>query len=277
MGTFWVRAWDHLETRREYDLPTLTVAGLMALSLVVVAWMIMRSQVRAWKDAEERVSFANRVSHELGTPLTNMTLNLDLAARSLRSDPEKAGQRLEKVREEVARLARLVGNVLTRTRKEQGLLQGSPSANVPDELIGDVLSQFQPALERREIEADFKKGAATRILVDPDAFSQIVWNLISNVEKHAATGGWLGIESAIKEDELTISVSDWGPGISEEDRGRIFTAFERVHAKVTEGTSGTGLGLSISLDLARMMGGSLELLSGDEGAHFQLTIPAVKP
>ena len=122
-----------------------------------------------------------------------------------------------------------------------------------------------------------RRGPATRILVDPDAFSQIVWNLISNVEKHAATGGWLGIESAIKEDELTISVSDWGPGISEEDRGRIFTAFERVHAKVTEGTSGTGLGLSISLDLARMMGGSLELLSGDEGAHFQLTIPAVKP
>ena len=275
MGSFWLRAWDDRKTTRWHHRPTLAAAGILAALLAGAGWLMMQSQRRAWLEAEERVSFANRVSHELGTPLTNMTLNLDLASRSLRSDPEKAGSRLEKVREEVARLTRLVGNVLTRTRKERGLLEEAPAAAIPDEVIGSVLEQFRPALERRSIEVEFTKGASETLLIDSDALSQIVWNLISNVEKHAAQGRTLDLITSLKDGRLIVSVGDEGPGISEGDQVRIFSAFERVHDGVTEGVSGTGLGRAISRDLAAMMRGSLELMPCDQGTLFRLSVPAV--
>lgn len=58
-----------------------------------------------------------------------------------------------------------------------------------------------------------------------------------------------------------------------EKRNQIFKPFERVHETTSEGASGTGLGLSISRDLAKVMGGELNLVDSEEGALFQLTIP----
>ncbi|MGJ8695990.1 MAG: sensor histidine kinase [Verrucomicrobiaceae bacterium] len=273
LGTIWVRAWDGVEERTEYHLPSLIGAAVLAVALVGLGWVVAQAQRRAWLEAEERVSFTNRVSHELGTPLTNMELNLELASRSLRSDPERAGERLEKVREEVSRLGRLVGNVLTRSRKEQGVLEESVHRCVPDEVIGKVVEQFCPALERRGIEVEWEGEAGGEMVLDSDALSQVVWNLVSNVEKHARDGKWVGVRSGVRDGVLWVEVEDRGEGIEGGDRERVFEAFERVKGGVKEGVSGTGLGLAICRDLARMMGGELKLLPSDEGSLFRLEVP----
>ena len=115
-------------------------------------------------------------------------------------------------------------------------------------------------------------NAAVRI--DPDALSQITGNLLSNVEKYAAAGKWLWLNCAVTEDFLTLEVRDRGEGIPSAARQRIFEPFERVLQTTSEGASGTGLGLSIARDLARRMGGDLELLDNEIGATFRLRIPA---
>jgi signal transduction histidine kinase len=71
-----------------------------------------------------------------------------------------------------------------------------------------------------------------------------------------------------------LRIRDRGPGIPPRQKERIFEAFERVHRGVSEGSSGTGLGLSIARDLARRMGGDLLLKSSENGAVFQLDLPA---
>ncbi len=111
------------------------------------------------------------------------------------------------------------------------------------------------------------------MLCDPDALAQIVANLVSNVEKYAASGKWLGIASRMNEHALVIRVSDRGPGIPVAARERIFQPFERIADAVNDGITGTGLGLAIARDLAKLMGGSLELVQADQGAVFELRIP----
>ncbi|YCM42678.1 HAMP domain-containing sensor histidine kinase [Verrucomicrobiaceae bacterium 227] len=269
-GRFWLRAWNREEVHTDTHWPTLLIATLLALTIALVGWLLYGSQLRAWRESMQRVSFANRVSHELGTPLTNMTLNLELAARSLRTNPEAAGKRLEKVHEEVGRLNRLVTNVLGYSHDTQ---QEHPTLCCPDQVIEDVLAQFRPALDRRSIEISWQPHAPATGMLDRDALSQIVWNLISNVEKYASSGKWLGLTTALQNGQLIVEIQDHGPGVPSSHRQRIFQAFERIHESTCEGVSGTGLGLTISRDLATSMGGTLQILSSDSGAKFRLTLP----
>ncbi len=273
-GQWQVVAWDRTAQITKYDQPTLllTFAGATVLALLGV--LIFREQRRALRRAEERVSFVNRVSHELGTPLTNALLNLDLAGEALDTRPDFARTRLRLVTEEVQRLARLVANVLTFSRRERGSLVLKAAPCVPDEVIDGVLRQFEPALTRRGLISERVANAGTGVHLDPDALAQIAGNLISNVEKYAASGGWLEVATRLDEGTLILRVSDRGPGITISESGRIFEPFERVSSRVNEGASGTGLGLAIARDLSGRMGGTLALLPTAMGAVFELKVPA---
>jgi signal transduction histidine kinase len=273
LGEWQVQAWDKLSVRTEHDRATLLLSCGVACTLALAGIHLYLQQGRALKLAEERVSFVNRVSHELGTPLTNILLNLDLAQRWTDSRPVESRRRLKLVDEEVRRLARLVQNVLTFSRGERKTLELHPSFFVPDDLITEVLGQFEPSLERHGIRVERSGGAGGPFLADADAFSQIVGNLISNVEKYAAEGGWLGIDTAVDDGRLRIRIADAGPGIPTQAGKRIFEAFERVSDGVAEGATGTGLGLAIARDLAVRMGGSLQLLASGKGAVFELELP----
>ena len=279
LGLWQVLAWDRIERRATSDVGTLSVSATVATVLAVLAVILFRQQRLALRRAEQRVSFVNRVSHELGTPLTNALLNLDLAAEALETRPDFAHQRLRLVTEEIQRLARLVGNVLSFSRRERGTLSLKLAPCVPDEVIAAVLRQFEPALARRDIQIERKAKASGRVQLDADALAQIVGNLLSNVEKYAASGRWLGLDSQVENGSLIVRVSDHGPGIPRADRERVFEPFERVSSRVNEGASGTGLGLAIARELARRMGGTLSLIDATEGASFELRLPveASKP
>jgi signal transduction histidine kinase len=252
----------------------LAVTTTIAILLVISGSLLLLQQKRALKRAAERVSFVNRVSHELGTPLTNIALNLDLATETIPIRPDEARRRLGLVAEEIERLSRLVANVLTFSRRERNTLELKPVRCVPAEVVRQTLESFRPALERRGIAIDADLSADQPVLMDPDAFSQIIGNLISNVEKYAAAGKWLGFACRMETDFLVVEVRDHGDGIPSSARQRIFDPFERVLHATNEGASGTGLGLSIGLDLAKRMGGTLELLESEDGAFFRLRIPA---
>jgi signal transduction histidine kinase len=274
LGEWQVLAWDKLKTGTTHDLATLILSGIIACALLLTAVVLQIQQGRALRLAEERVSFVNRVSHELGTPLTNILLNLDIASRSLEARPADARRRLALVHEEVRRLGRLVSNVLTFSRGERKTLELTSTVCVPDQVVETMLAQFQPSLDRRNVRVEWQREAANSTKLDPDALAQIAGNLISNVEKYASGGGWLGLTTVMEHDRLKLRVFDRGPGIPPRSRNRIFEAFERVHNGVSEGSSGTGLGLAIARDLARRMGGDLVLIPTESGAAFELDLPA---
>ncbi len=276
-GDWQIRAWDSLVLSRRHDTATLTAAAAVALLLAGSGVLLFSQHKRALKLAAERVSFVNRVSHELGTPLTNLSLNLDLATEALTDRPADARHRLGLVAEEIERLSRLVANVLTFSRRERDTLELKPVSCIPGDTIRRTLESFRPALERRGIQIEANISANENAVLDADALSQITGNLLSNVEKYAVEGKWLSIESELQDGFLVLEIHDRGPGIPAAARQRIFTPFERVLNTTNEGASGTGLGLAIGRDLAQRMGGTLELLDSSEGAAFRLRIPAPSP
>ncbi|MEI7946505.1 MAG: HAMP domain-containing sensor histidine kinase [bacterium] len=276
-GSWQLLSWDGWETRMHYHNPTLAASAVLSLLVAILGMGIFFQQVRAARLAEQRVSFINRVSHELRSPLTNILLNVDLAAEVIEDHGalKEAEQRLMLVSEEGRRLGRMIDNVLTFSRQEQGRLRLKPRECVPSDVVRDVLTQFDAALKRHNMVVKVTGESADVCILDADALSQILVNLVSNVEKYASGGGLLDILVASRAGRLVIIVSDNGLGIPADQGERVFRPFYRLSDEVREGVTGTGLGLSIARDLAIQMGGTLRLLPVEKGASFELDIPAV--
>ncbi len=254
------------------------ISALSVVILVIlgIAVYVYRELTRAAREATQRVNFVNQVSHELKTPLTNIRLYAELLAGEL-PEGDPYAQRIEVITRETGRLSRLIGNVLSFARGKRKALRLHLSSAVLDDCVREVLGQFLPALAERGIAPELALDAPQPFAMDADAVSQIIGNLLNNVEKYAADGKVLRIETRVKDTHAELVVSDAGPGIPRNQRERIFRPFHRVRDALNEGVSGTGIGLSISRELARLHGGDLVLAESTSGASFVLTLPSAHP
>lgn len=248
----------------------------VALSLMAMALWFYRDYARRMRDAAERVSFVTRVSHELKTPLTNIRLYAELIDNELLDEDDRARRRLSVIIAESQRLTRLINNILTFSKQHRAKLDLHKTAIQVNEVVESVLAQFAPALEAKGIKTSFTAGAGEPVQADSDAIGQIVANLVSNVEKYAASGAFLHITTLDDESQTVVRVADRGPGIAPPHQEKIFRPFYRVSDKLADGVTGTGIGLAIARELARMSGGDLVLVPADQGACFELRLPRRK-
>jgi signal transduction histidine kinase len=122
----------------------------------------------------------------------------------------------------------------------------------------------------------------TTVLTDPHRAEQILINLLSNAIKYSDSGGVIEIACARGEDGdspmfARVSVRDTGPGIPEDRIDAIWEPFVQLGRELNQPAEGVGLGLAISRDLARQLGGELEVASVvGEGSTFTLSLPLVR-
>ncbi|MFO0427804.1 MAG: sensor histidine kinase [Planctomyces sp.] len=253
-------------------------------ALAVLALLLFRDYSRDMREAAQKVSFVNQVSHELKTPLTNIRLYAELLETDFdemgtelagnRSGSEsKVRRRIAVINEEVQRLSRLIGNVLTFAQQRKTPQVPRPVPQIPDAVIDRVLERFRPSLETAGIAVRMSLNASVAVPIDGDFLEQILGNLINNVEKYASSGGVVDIRSQMEQNLLIVDVVDEGPGIEDSMRNRIFEPFARGSSSL-HAPAGTGIGLSISRSLAESHGGSLTLLNRVTGCHFRMTLNA---
>lgn len=258
-----------------FQLVTGIAAATVALSML--ATFFWREYSREVRQASQRVSFVNQVSHELKTPLTNIRMYADLLADDLENLDDSAGDnaadRLRIIVSESQRLSRLISNVLTFGRQQREALVLRRQQVSVDELVRRVVEQFAPTLERLGITTELTLDAAQPVFIDEDAVEQILVNLISNVEKYAANGGLLRISTNQTTTSVKVIVADAGPGIPIAMQRAVFEPFVRVSSRL-EDAAGTGIGLSIARDLARLHGGDLRMADSAKGASFCVELRA---
>ena len=242
-------------------------------------------QVRARQDAERaraasdelaklRSDFVAAVSHELRTPLTAVVGYAELlqAFWSTMDDAQRLS-RIERIVEAANRQKRLVEDLLTLTQLE---------AHSPSPIIAPVDLRLVVERAAREVQGaypgqriDEEGPPELRVLADQAKVLQILTNLIDNAAKYSPEGSPIQVSWGIEEGESVVRVSDNGPGIPEAGREQLFTRFGRIPgSRIRAGHVGTGLGLYLGRQLARAMGGDLDLnQTGPTGTSFSLRLP----
>jgi len=173
-GDWQVQTRDPKHVFVTYDLGIITGTIFLSLLVLLAGAIATLTLHRALRLAEQRVSFVNRVSHELKTPLTNILLNADLAADGADA---RGRQRLARVQEETRRLARLIDNVLAFSRRDSTPLPATAPLALRS-LVEEVAETFAPSLKRRGVEIVVKGGETTHALADADSLRQILGNLL---------------------------------------------------------------------------------------------------
>lgn len=247
--------------------------GIFILLLLMITGLIIfrlyREYTQADRLARQQVNFVSQVSHELKTPLTNITLYAELLKEELADDEHDERLRyLDVVTEESQRLSRLIQNILTFTREPKLYFQPVDINSV----VTQIAHIFMPSLQARGVVLSLTLGDNTMIPSDVDRIIQIIGNFLSNAEKYASAAKKIDLAVVSHAQYIDIRVRDYGPGIAEKEIGMIFTPFYRVKSSLTEGVTGTGIGLTIAQQLAQSLGGKILVTPQSPGVCFTLRL-----
>lgn len=246
---------------------------------VVVSELATRSRRLAAKAVEAetlrqsdavKTAILQAVSHDFRSPLTAIRAASDaLASRLLAlSESDRQGL-LETIRAEVARLERLVENLLDLSRLEAGPARRRPELWTADTLVGNALEQVGADADRVEVSlgADLPPTE-----VDGAHIERVLINLLENALKYSSPSDRVELNVKAESDMLLVRIRDRGPGIVGAERERIFEPFERG----ADEHHGSGLGLAIARGFAEANGGQLWLEQAEPGAGatFVLALPA---
>ena len=234
--------------------------------------------------------FLANMSHELRTPLNSLLILSKLLADNQQGNlNEKQTEFARTIHGAGTDLLNLINDILDLSKIESGTVSIE---------LGDMpLSGLKQHLERtfRQLasekglafEVDFSDELPRTIRTDEKRLQQVVLNLLSNAFKFTAhggvtltvqpaSGGWSSNHPVLREVQtaLEISVSDTGIGIPQDKQKLIFEAFQQADGTTSRQYGGTGLGLSISREIARLLGGELQVRSNPgEGSTFTLFVP----
>jgi signal transduction histidine kinase len=230
-------------------------------------------QARAADAAKGR--FLATISHELRTPLTALTgYNELLVDEVLGQISDAQRDILERMRSVTQHLTAMIEDVLAYSSLEMGHEVIRPTEFLLVDLVNAVVAVAEPLAKQKGIELTMHLPDPTlRITTDIDRARQILINLAGNAVKFTDKGG-VHIAVAESDKEIRVAVTDTGIGIAPVQQKNLFKPFAQVDTGLTRRHGGTGLGLYISSQLAKLLGGQIELKSqAGQGATFTLVLP----
>lgn len=219
--------------------------------------------------------FLATVSHELKTPLHSILGFSDVLTED-GSLGEKQQRWVTNIRASGEKLMGLISDILDLAKIEAGKMGVRPEEFRPVDLCEGLLSMFRPLAERKKLDlkGEIDAMAGIRVRQDIGKIQQILSNLLSNAIKFTPQGGTVTLRGHSEDGKIILEVEDTGVGIAPEEQDLVFEKFRQTANPMTRDYSGTGLGLSIVRELARILGGDVELESElGRGSKFRVRLP----
>lgn len=239
---------------------------------------VEQERKNAEKANNAKSEFLSNMSHEIRTPLNGIIGTADLMLRGNLADEEKAS--IEIIAESGKSLLAIINDVLDISKIEAGKIQIFEIETNLREVTESCIAAFtaMASMKKLELNASFVKDLPENVWVDEVRFRQILTNLISNAIKFTPQGH---IDVTLMyeklegdKDQLILSVTDTGVGISKTKLEAIFARFTQEDGSITRNFGGTGLGLSICKELVNLMNGTITVESEkNKGAKFTVTLP----
>jgi signal transduction histidine kinase/CheY-like chemotaxis protein len=255
-------------------LSTIASSVSTALNNAQLFTEAQKARAAAEQANQAKSAFLANMSHELRTPLNAIIGFTRIVRRKAEGLlPDKQTENLDKVLTSGEHLLNLINTVLDIAKIEAGRMDVLAANFRIGALVDLCANTAQPLLRPGVVLEKQVDENLSMVYSDQDKIRQIILNLLSNAAKFTHEGKI--ILSANRDGEnLRLAVSDTGIGISEEALPRIFKEFQQADTSTTRQYGGTGLGLSISRNLARLLGGDINVESElGKGSTFTAVIP----
>jgi signal transduction histidine kinase len=241
---------------------------------------LKRLEFHATRMAEldkQKSEFLQLASHELRAPITRVSGYLSmLEDGSLGELSETANRVVPLMATRMRQMSQLVERMLTASRMEVSR-RGAEDVDVRiDDVVRAVVASHTMDDEDRHVEVRVARPLHVR--ADPDGIETMLSNLVSNGLKYSPAGSDITVIVREEPGWVAVDVIDQGIGISDEEKAKLFQPFGRLDSALSAGIHGTGLGLHLSRNLARSLGGDIEVHSKPgQGSTFTLRLPAQPP
>ena len=219
-------------------------------------------------------AFVATMSHELRTPLHAIN-----GFGEMLSDPMFGKPSLKTTRElgsnivtSGKHLLALINDILDLARVEAGKIEIHLQHTDLAAVMKEVLVIVRPLADQKYLRLSMIEADGCVVVADPARLRQVLFNLVANAIKFSPDGGQVDVRIDRREQNVTVSVTDNGPGLAPGEAARIFEPFERGHA--SRKTEGAGLGLTLARHLVELQGGRIWVESRrGRGSTFSFTIP----
>jgi PAS domain S-box-containing protein len=222
-----------------------------------------------------KTRFVTNISHELRTPVSNLSLYTDLLERG---NPEKREQYMKVIREQLLRLQRLIEDVVNLSRLDGTFDLSTPVPIDLNHLVTQLVARYMSKLNNLDVSLNFIPYSGKAVVwANYEDLSQSVNNLISNAIQYTPMGTVDVVIGFDREQrEYYVRVTDTGVGISSEDIPHIFDRFYRGDNAHEVSTPGTGLGLSLAKEAIQLFGGRITVTSElNHGSTFTMWLPGM--
>ena len=239
---------------------------------------LVEAKAQAEASTEAKSAFVAMVSHELRTPISGILAGAEELGNTARDAASRNNAALVTQSARMMRL--LLNDLLDLSKIEAGRMEVETIAFDLRQTLLDTVRFWRPQVRRSNLTLRLEGARALPqwVMGDPTRLRQILNNLFSNALKFTEHGGLtLGvslIDDGTGRVQVAMDLRDTGSGMSGDQVGRLFSAFEQLGASTARAHGGTGLGLHISREFARLMGGDLIASSTlGNGSTFRITLP----
>ena len=222
-----------------------------------------------------RANLLRAISHDLRTPLTAISGNAGILLEgSEQLSPDNRKQMYSDIYDDAAWLYNLVENLLAVTRIGEGHMR----LNTQPQLVEEIVSEAMQHISRKKVEHTITVTHSDDLLLakcDARLIVQVLINLVDNAIKYTAPGSHIQIATRWENGCAVFSVSDDGPGISDEEKENVFRMFYTGGNPIADSRRSLGLGLSLCKSIITAHGGEIRVSDNrPQGAVFTFTIPA---
>jgi PAS domain S-box-containing protein len=269
---------EHYETKRQtkngkvIDV-SLTVSPIRdTQGNIIGASKIARDITERVENEKRRDEFISTASHELKTPITSQKAFGELLERLIKKNEDiEYLPYIQKINKQTDKLTKLIEDLLEVSRVRRGRLRLENILFPLHELIDEIVESIQLTTS---IKIECKDIMACEVKGDRERIGQVLTNIISNAIKYAPNTKKIVVRSIIKNNEVHVSVQDFGIGIDEKFHKKIFEQFFRVIDEDEKTYPGMGIGLHLSQEIISRHGGKIWVTSEKgKGSIFSFSLP----
>jgi signal transduction histidine kinase len=254
------------------DLPPLPMSGEQELDRIIAALnqagerlgeaRRQSEQLNRQVATAERLASIGRLAAGLAHEIRNPIAAMRLKAENALAKGSQHTEALKAIIEQIDRLDRLVGQILTASGKDRA----NPTAVAMTDFLAETIEPYQDLARAKGLSLRVT-GAVREARLDPGLTRRALENLITNAMQHTGRGGQITTAAKQEAQKTIIEVTDTGRGVASEIADTLFEPF------VSGRDGGTGLGLAIAREAIESQGGQLRLVPSEAGAIFQIELP----